>query len=293
MFIYSWAKKFEANMPYTKKSSTRAKNAATQRWKEVENAKTANCSSTQQQFVIFQDDPKKEDGSEEFGAMDEPCLRIQQKKEQADKDIPVPFNKGSEVILLDFDQLSPLLTKVKCADCNGNSMVFDLSSAHDGFSRKISLKCPDCELNGFDAEKISINNSKRVKTGEATGVYDLNIRMSLAFVYIGKGYAAMEQFSSIMNMSSVSKTTFYLHEKILEKGVEKATEVIMNECRSKVKKAYQEMNLLEKGQDQSFDDGSNKENQDRSFDEGSNKENQEGGKVYADETRGFCQLKLN
>ncbi|KAJ4445232.1 hypothetical protein ANN_07033 [Periplaneta americana] len=59
--------------------------------------------------------------------------------------------------------------------------------------------------------------------------------MTQAFLYIGKGHTAMEQFAMIMNMSKLSGRSFHDH------AIKVATEKILEEARCDVRKAYSEL----------------------------------------------------
>ena len=144
-----------------------------------------------------------------------------------------------EYILLDFSQLSPLLSKAKCVDCNRSTLTFELDSTCWGFSRKILLKCSYCELSGNESVKSHVYLSKRCyKENKGRPPFDVNTRMTLAFVYAGKGYFCIEQFSMIMSMRSYSCKTFQDNVESIESAVDESTKVILDDCRDIVKNTY-------------------------------------------------------
>lgn len=148
--------------------------------------------------------------------------------------------ESSEYIFIQISQLSPLMEKVKCAECGGNSLSLELSEKRVGFSRTIILICHNCGENGFDDEKCSVHNSKKVQIpGCGNCRFDINVRITLAFLYMGKGYNAVELFCVLMNMQAYSSATFGEYSRLIEKAAETTSSVILNKCRVLTKKYYE------------------------------------------------------
>ena len=80
------------------------------------------------------------------------------------------------------------------------------------------------------------NKSKRIKYEESVRPpFDINLRISAAFMYIGKGYAGIEQFFMFMNINSFTQSVFDAFVKSLAGSIDKVTQVMLNKFRSLVK----------------------------------------------------------
>ena len=244
------------------KRKTKARELVNKRWKKsntVSNVETetadSNCIETDEDESThietnnveshFETDVVESNGTElddvpvQIEKTPEKNLRIQTKmsainseKEQID------IEKECRYIFLDFTQLSPLLSKLQCTDC-GKSLKLDLLNNDNGFCHDIVLRCNDCELQGLEGTKSQISSSKKaMKKKSRRPPFDINLRLSTAFLYIGKGYSAIEQFAMIMNMHPFSQSTFDKHAKILEESFTQSTNVIMNECRLLAQQAH-------------------------------------------------------
>lgn len=173
-----------------------------------------------------------------------------------------------EYIVLDFSLLSPLLSKTKCANCNQSTLNFELDPTCWGFSRKITLKCSYCELSGNESFKSHIYTSRRCfKQNTSRAPFDVNTRLSLAFIYAGRGYSSIQQFAMIMNMRSFSCNTFQEHVRRIETAVDEPTKVILDECRVIVKKTYKNSEL---GSDCEFVESDSNENSKLNFENDNN-----------------------
>lgn len=127
--------------------------------------------------------------------------------------------ESSEYVFLQISQFEqPILKKLKCADCGGESLDILLSSTRDGFARTLILKCFDCGENGFDEESTSFE----IKHSECNRLrYDINFRIPLAFLNLGKVHDGVELFSAIMDMNSMSLSVFQEYTSLIENAVEK------------------------------------------------------------------------
>lgn len=77
-------------------------------------------------------------------------------------------NDSSQYLFVDISQLNILLHNVKCTDCGGTSLNFEISDENSGFARKIILQCKECELNGLELKKSETYTSKRVVNKDTT-----------------------------------------------------------------------------------------------------------------------------
>ena len=67
--------------------------------------------------------------------------------------------------------------------------------------------------------------------------------MSSAFVYLGSGYAAVEQFGMITNMYVFCKNAFAKHQKKIHKACMNAVNKCLQAARSKSKKIYEDLSI--------------------------------------------------
>ena len=105
-------------------------------------------------------------------------------------------NSEIEYVFFEFSQLQHLLKKVKCAKCDGESLNFLKTEAH-GFLHKIIMECKDCVDAVYEKDESSseIYTSKRVINEKSSRpAFDINLRLSTAFLYIGKGCTGMKNF---------------------------------------------------------------------------------------------------
>lgn len=119
-------------------------------------------------------------------------------------------------------------------------MIFDFGNERKGFVRKLILKCEDCKDLGLDDIKSETYTSKRITCAETTrSFFDINLRLATAFIYIGKGYASVEQFSMFLNMIPFAQSTFDEYIKYIESCLKKVTQNVLDECRSLARKSYE------------------------------------------------------
>lgn len=248
----------QSQMPRRKKRSQVFRELVCKRWKvegsaEVESHEFVRCEPEENEAMDtreapdeFQESPTNIEARSDTSV--EKSIRIQKKFELlADENCTsIEHEKECKYILVDFSELSRLLTKTKCADCGEASLKFALSEEQYGFAHKIILNCEHCELNGLESKKSEIYTSKRVtSTDSHRPPFDVNLRLSTAFRYMGEGYAGIEQFSMIMNMRPFVKTAFDRYSKTLEASIDRSTQIILGECRVLVKKAYEKRNSEE------------------------------------------------
>lgn len=165
-------------------------------------------------------------------------VRITKKVDLLENKLDTTIACSDEYVFLDFSQLSKLLITVKCSECDGKCLEFDLSIEKYGFARKISIVCKDCELIGLETVKSEIYTSKRINNSKSTRPsFDINVRLCTAFSFMGKGYSGLEQFSMIMNMNIFSNSCFDDYVSLLNKSAEKSCKSVLDECRELAKQA--------------------------------------------------------
>lgn len=125
-------------------------------------------------------------------------------------------------------------------------MELALADEKHGFCHKIVLKCLNCEDQLIEPSRVEVYSSKRLMSTKSTRPpFDVNLRISTAFLFFGKNYAAIEQFAMIMNMQCFCLKTFQENEKLLETSATKSVEVILEASRTIVKEEYRKLEANE------------------------------------------------
>lgn len=145
-----------------------------------------------------------------------------------------------QYILADLTCLSQLLSNFQCTVCSLKLLRFEIIESH-GFSHKVSLICGGCGEN--HASQYSSARSKPNNVGKTSSRpdFDINKRAVSSFLAMGKGYAAVEQFSMGMGMAVMSKSTYHEKAKFLHEVGRVGAQLSLNEIRKKVRKAYQDL----------------------------------------------------
>ncbi|GFX00819.1 uncharacterized protein TNCV_4577861 [Trichonephila clavipes] len=94
---------------------------------------------------------------------------------------------------------SELLQKVPCKYCTNCTLV--IKQHHSmGYSTKIELLCESCH----ESYGSVFSSFQEV----AKNSHDINSKLVSAFLSIGRGHAALESFSSVLNMPTMDRKTF-------------------------------------------------------------------------------------
>ena len=113
-----------------------------------------------------------------------------------------------------------LFNELTCPDCAGCIGICDDKPKCCGFVHCIIIKCSTCDwMKTFYTSPPSISPKKNTNTPQTQGrrTFDVNVRAVIGFQEIGCGLAAMETFSSIMNIKCLSKQTFYhLNKEVMQ-----------------------------------------------------------------------------
>lgn len=134
-------------------------------------------------------------------------------------------NVPDEYIFVNTADLNNLLTSVKCSTCGSKSLSFDYS-ASIGFYRNIKLICSTCtELISKMPNKVECSAN-------------LNIQITNAFSFIGKGYSAIEKFCMAMNMTPYSSSTYKKYVEKLFLANCNLTKTMFELVHCEIKKSY-------------------------------------------------------
>lgn len=110
------------------------------------------------------------------------------------------FEAAPEYLIVDKRNLSQLFEKLVCPNCNISGLKLGVTKKC-GFNSKLTVECENC------ADSLtSVSSSHQIPNDTE---YDINRRITKAFLSISKGYAALEQFSMVMNMDCMSKDLFH------------------------------------------------------------------------------------
>ena len=164
------------------------------------------------------------------------CKLEEQSKENQHYD-DYCIEKCSNYVLVDVFQLKKLVQCFACPQCMNRSLDLELHCPN-GYAAKMSVQCGMCE-----EISSSVYTSKRLEpVGAGTlGPFDVNKRITQAFIHIGKGHSALEQFSMVMNMNCLSNNVFYDHANSLQVATSGMVYTVLEEARCEVRKAYSDL----------------------------------------------------
>lgn len=128
-----------------------------------------------------------------------------------------------------ISSLQTLLQNSCCKNCFKATLSVNVGK-HYGYSQELSIICSNCNF-----------EFKTKSCPSVDGTYDINRRIVHAITDIGKGHAALESFSSIMNLPGMDSKTFTKHLKSSHAQVMQSVEKHLNLVRNKVKDVYQKV----------------------------------------------------
>lgn len=140
-----------------------------------------------------------------------------------------PYSTSENFIIVNYEQISKLFIKLKCPDCNEQTLNLELGNKL-GFSYNLNLICSSC------SENISTVQTSNERKGNS--VPDINLRMTQAFSHIGKGYSSIEKFCMIMNILPFSSRTYSKCTKLLSTAYNVASANIMKDVHEEIRHAY-------------------------------------------------------
>lgn len=141
---------------------------------------------------------------------------------------------NDQFLIIDQRCITELFALVACNYCGQKQLAVNISE-NLGFVRKLTLTCDACKEE-YGASYTSPRNNYSTTNTSGRASFLLNTRMVDAFVSLGKGYNALEQFGMEVGMPVLSKTSFLDHlretyassDKFCEKFLEKAREAVRN-----------------------------------------------------------------
>lgn len=122
------------------------------------------------------------------------------------KFISDPHAESDEYFIIHKSSLSHLWTNLKCPHCNSMSPDIRICQRY-GVANRIEVICRYCEDSGLNPTQGTTLTSPNTNP-HMSDVFDINLRMTLDFLHIRRGYSALDQFSKFTNMSPMSERCF-------------------------------------------------------------------------------------
>ena len=117
-----------------------------------------------------------------------------------------------------------------CAACGCGGLYIEIQQSM-GFAHKLVSKCRNCQ--SVCSEMFT---SPRIQTTESTRPpFEVNRKVVNAFLHIGKGHAAIEQFSMAMNLPIMSVSTYSAHVHNLAEENEKIKNEVLKISHSAIR----------------------------------------------------------
>lgn len=134
-------------------------------------------------------------------------------------------------MIVDMNCLDDLVKNIPCVMCGNKTLLFDVSNIQ-GYACRLTMKCSMC-----GCENSSAMSSSRVTSDiSQRAPFDVNRRVVQSFSSLGKGRSAMEQFSGILNMNTLSRYSYNEHVKAIHSAGNSAIESSLEKIREEVKK---------------------------------------------------------
>lgn len=124
-----------------------------------------------------------------------PIIAVENNGNNASSVPELPENKmfsvqSANYTIMDENCWSPLLQKVSCSECNNVNCLQVNTGATYGFSTKLEMICSACNYSyGSTFSSSRIPSSRQ---------FEINQRLTSAFLSVGRGHAAIETFSMIL-----------------------------------------------------------------------------------------------
>ncbi|KAG8176568.1 hypothetical protein JTE90_028915 [Oedothorax gibbosus] len=145
----------------------------------------------------------------------------------SEEDKIIQVSSKSKFVLIDIDMVNTLLLSAAFPECQQSQLKLNCKNNY-GFAHKMELFCLNCNA--------CINSSCSSKRLENTKGFEVNKFVTEAFLYFGKGYAAVEQFGMLLGMDVMSDKTFSEYTRIVFKDLEETTRKVLEDTRNRVKK---------------------------------------------------------
>lgn len=138
-----------------------------------------------------------------------------------------------DYLFMHVKSLQNLVEALACPKCLCVQLFIEIEDT-SGFAKTVKTKCKNC------AKLTAISTSPKVSDKS----FDVNRRVTQAFTTIGKGYAAVEQFSVVMNMMPMSNKSFHYHSQFIYRTAKKSAILKLCQARQTVREYYKELDPL-------------------------------------------------
>ncbi|KAE8742809.1 hypothetical protein FOCC_FOCC011667 [Frankliniella occidentalis] len=141
-----------------------------------------------------------------------------------------------EFYLVKSSFMRSLVSVMACPDCKTSEIDITVSEKK-GFCHRFLIQCLVCGNSICD----SYTSQRVTESGTSRPPFEVNKKMTTAFLDIGCGHSAMLRFCSAMGMNSLEHSAFYLHMHRLQEETKEIREKILEESRAAVHAAYIEL----------------------------------------------------
>lgn len=150
-----------------------------------------------------------------------------------------PNCSESAYAFLNMNAINTLLENIKCSECLSGSISISCGN-NFGFATKLHMQCNSCGYmygNTYSSPRVP-----------QQGQFEANKKIVQAFLKIGRGHAAVEEFSMILGIQSMDKKTFSKCLNSLHADGEDVRSKVLEMARSIVRKKHEEIDASLKNQ---------------------------------------------
>ncbi|KAK3931711.1 Beta/gamma crystallin domain-containing protein 2 [Frankliniella fusca] len=150
-----------------------------------------------------------------------------------------------EYYLVNSAFLRDLVSVMSCPDCGTTENEISVSEKK-GFCHRFVIECKVCGKIICDSY-----SSKRVAATDSSSrpPFEVNKRMTTAFLDIGAGHTAMTRFCSAMTINCLESSAFYKHMHQLAEESKQMRNQILEKARQVVRTTYEELDSSVKNQE--------------------------------------------
>ena len=129
--------------------------------------------------------------------------------------------------IMNFIKLKDVIAEiVKCPECEGTAHIVANKSSRMEFSHMFLVPCSSCDWKKSFYSSKECNN-KDIKT-QGCKPFEKNVRITVGFCEIGRGFSGTENFTRCMNMHNTAKTSFDKFNHEIAKAYEVSATKSMN-----------------------------------------------------------------
>ncbi|KAK3915688.1 Serine/threonine-protein kinase-like protein CCR2 [Frankliniella fusca] len=141
-----------------------------------------------------------------------------------------------EYYLVKSSFLKDLLSVMSCSECTARDIDISVSEKK-GFCHRFVIQClvcGNCISDSYSSQRVPGSESSRPP-------FEVNKKMTTAFLDIGCGHSAMLRFCSAMGMHSLEHSAFYDHMHKMQEETQELRTKILEESRQAVRAAHIEL----------------------------------------------------